>query len=127
MHKTCTVRNTSPQRVGEPTVSDTLLVKISKQYPKPASRNIGLWRQTARKIFSLLVPFTSWQRLWSSWDVPQREEATLTHVFITCPLAASIWGWFAATWAAVTGEDPPPLSGDSSLQTIRGSGSQPPS
>ncbi|BDA40487.1 hypothetical protein COCOBI_01-1400 [Coccomyxa sp. Obi] len=41
-----------------------------------------------------------------------QEEATLTHVFITCPLAASIWGWFAATWAAVTGEDPPPLSAD---------------
>ncbi|BDA46019.1 hypothetical protein COCOBI_08-1110 [Coccomyxa sp. Obi] len=39
-----------------------------------------------------------------------QEEATLTHVFITWPLAASIWGWFAATWAAVTGEDPPPLS-----------------
>ncbi|BDA50463.1 hypothetical protein COCOBI_16-1390 [Coccomyxa sp. Obi] len=41
-----------------------------------------------------------------------QEEATLSHVFITCPLAASIWGWLAATWAAVTGEDPPPLSAD---------------
>ncbi|BDA49659.1 hypothetical protein COCOBI_14-2790 [Coccomyxa sp. Obi] len=50
-------------------------------------------------------PQPPWAHVW-------REEATLTHVFITCPLAASIWGWFAATWAAVTGEDPPPLSAD---------------
>ena len=40
------------------------------------------------------------------------QDATLTHVFITCPLAATVWGWFAATWAAVTGEDPPTLSAD---------------
>ncbi len=29
--------------------------------------------------------------------------ATLTHVLITCPLAAAVWDWFAATWAAITG------------------------
>ena len=38
--------------------------------------------------------------------------ATLTHVFITCPLAAGVWDWFAATWAAVTGDDAPPRSAD---------------
>jgi hypothetical protein len=40
------------------------------------------------------------------------QDATLTHVFTTCPLAATVWGWFADTWAAITGEDPPPLSAD---------------
>ncbi|BDA47361.1 hypothetical protein COCOBI_10-2080 [Coccomyxa sp. Obi] len=40
------------------------------------------------------------------------QDATLTHVFITCPLAATVWGWFTATWAAITGEDPPPVSAD---------------
>ncbi|CAL8461716.1 g1247 [Coccomyxa elongata] len=38
--------------------------------------------------------------------------ATLTHVLMTCPLAAAVWDWFAATWAAVTGEDAPPRSLD---------------
>jgi hypothetical protein len=38
--------------------------------------------------------------------------ATLTHVFIICPLAAGVWDWFAATWAAVTGDDAPPRSAD---------------
>ncbi|KAK9918450.1 hypothetical protein WJX75_004175 [Coccomyxa subellipsoidea] len=38
--------------------------------------------------------------------------ATLTHVFITCPLAAGVWDWFAATWAAVNGDDAPPRSAD---------------
>lgn len=38
--------------------------------------------------------------------------ATITHVFITCPLAAAVWDWFAATWAAITGEDAPPRSAD---------------
>ena len=36
----------------------------------------------------------------------------LTHVFISCPLAAGVWDWFAATWAAVTGDDAPPRSAD---------------
>lgn len=38
--------------------------------------------------------------------------ATLTHVFISCPLAVGVWDWFAATWAAVTGDAAPPLSAD---------------
>lgn len=40
------------------------------------------------------------------------QDATLTHVLMTCPLAASVWDWFAATWAAITGEPPPPRSTD---------------
>ena len=40
------------------------------------------------------------------------QSATLTHVFITCPLAAQVWGWFAATWTAITGEDEPPRRAD---------------
>ncbi|CAL8466112.1 g5648 [Coccomyxa elongata] len=31
---------------------------------------------------------------------------------MTCPLAAAVWDWFAATWAANTGEDAPPRSRD---------------
>ncbi|CAL8467208.1 g6760 [Coccomyxa elongata] len=31
---------------------------------------------------------------------------------MTCPLAAAVWDWFAATWAAITGEDAPPRSTD---------------
>ena len=38
--------------------------------------------------------------------------ATLTHVFISCPLAAGVWDWFAATRAAVTGDDAPPRSAE---------------
>jgi hypothetical protein len=38
--------------------------------------------------------------------------ATLTHVFITCPLAAGVWDWFAKTWAAITSEAAPPRSAD---------------
>ncbi|CAL8465444.1 g4980 [Coccomyxa elongata] len=38
--------------------------------------------------------------------------ATLTHVLMTCPLAAAVWDWFAATWAAITGEDAPPRRTD---------------
>ena len=38
--------------------------------------------------------------------------ATLTHVFITRPLAAGVWDWFAATWAAITGEAAQPRSAD---------------
>ncbi|CAL8464450.1 g3996 [Coccomyxa elongata] len=39
-------------------------------------------------------------------------DATLTHVLMTCPLAAAVWDWFAATWAAITGEHAPPRSTD---------------
>ena len=42
----------------------------------------------------------------------ESQAATLTHVFITCPLAAGVWDWHAATWAAVTGETAPPRSTD---------------
>ncbi|EIE20341.1 hypothetical protein COCSUDRAFT_58048 [Coccomyxa subellipsoidea C-169] len=42
----------------------------------------------------------------------ESQPATLTHVFITCPLAAGVWDWHAATWAAVTGETAPPRSTD---------------
>ena len=40
------------------------------------------------------------------------QAATLTHVLMTCPLAAAVWDWFAATWAAITGEDASPRSTD---------------
>jgi hypothetical protein len=40
------------------------------------------------------------------------QNATLTHVFITCPLAARVLNWFAATWSAITGETAPPRSAD---------------
>ena len=40
------------------------------------------------------------------------QAATITHVLVTCPLAAAVWDWFAATWAAITGEDAPPRSPD---------------
>ena len=42
----------------------------------------------------------------------ESQPATLTHVFITCPLAARVWDWHAATWAAVKGETAPPRSID---------------
>ena len=40
------------------------------------------------------------------------QAATITHVLVTCPLAAAVWDWFAATWAAISGEDAPPRSPD---------------
>lgn len=30
--------------------------------------------------------------------------ATISHVFVTCPIAAGIWTWFYANLAAITGE-----------------------
>jgi hypothetical protein len=38
--------------------------------------------------------------------------ATLSHMFITCPLAAQVLDWVCATWVAVTGEAAPPRSAD---------------
>jgi hypothetical protein len=38
--------------------------------------------------------------------------ATLSHIFITCPLAAQVLDWVCATWAAVTGKEAPPRSAD---------------
>ena len=42
----------------------------------------------------------------------ESQPATLTQIFITCFLAAGVWDWHAATWAAVTGENAPPRSTD---------------
>ena len=38
--------------------------------------------------------------------------ATLSHIFITCPVAAQVLAWVCAIWAAITGEAAPPRSTD---------------
>lgn len=78
-------------------------------------QRVTVWRLLHGKLF--VGAFTRHiHRSQAGYTCPHpqcaQQVATLTHVFITCPLAATVWGWFAATWAAITGAAPPPLSAD---------------
>ena len=42
----------------------------------------------------------------------QGTPATVSHIFVNCPLAVPVVAWVCATWVAVTGEAGPPLSVD---------------
>ena len=36
--------------------------------------------------------------------------ATLTHIFLACPVAVEVWGWVRRLWVAVTGGSLPPAT-----------------
>lgn len=56
----------------------------------------------------------------------QQQLATLSHVFISCPIAAPVWQWFANTWAAITAGPAPRLTADLLLADDRRGGWYPP-